>query len=100
MPTITDDEANLIVRELRHFHAYFCDAPTPDEVIQQRIIGSHDFRRLHVFYVLATFGLSAYRPAHVLCKVEGWHGRKLLGSGQGRNSGLSPLCFRDVYSEV
>jgi hypothetical protein len=47
------------------------DEPTPDEVIQQRIIISHDFKRLYVFYVLATFGLSAYRPAHVLCKVEG-----------------------------
>jgi hypothetical protein len=47
------------------------DAPTPDEVVQQRIIISHDSKTLYVFYVLATFGLSAYRPAHVLCRVEG-----------------------------
>ena len=46
------------------------DAPS-DEVIEQRIIIGHDFKRLYVFYVLATFGLSAYRPAHVLCKDEG-----------------------------
>jgi hypothetical protein len=47
------------------------DAPT-DEVVEQRIIISHDFKTLYVFYVLATFGLSAYRgPAHVLCKDEG-----------------------------
>jgi len=47
------------------------DAPA-DEVVEQRIIISHDFKRLYVFYVLATFGLSAYDgPAHVLCKDEG-----------------------------
>ena len=47
------------------------DAPTPDEVVEQRIIISHDSKTLYVFYVLATFGLPAYRLAHVLCKVEG-----------------------------
>jgi hypothetical protein len=47
------------------------DAPTPDEVVEQRIIISHDSKTLYVSYVLATFGLPAYRPAHVLCKVEG-----------------------------
>lgn len=46
------------------------DAPTPDEVIEQRIIISQDFKTLYVFYVFATFGLSAYRPAHVLCRRE------------------------------
>jgi len=46
------------------------DAPTPDEVVEQRIIISNDFKALYVFQVLATLGLSAYRPAHVLLKAE------------------------------
>ncbi len=45
--------------------------PTPDEVMEQRIVISHDFKTLYVFPVLATLGLPTYTPAHVLCKIEG-----------------------------
>jgi hypothetical protein len=37
-----------------------------DEVMEQRIVISQDFRTLYVFIVAATLGLSAYSPAHAL----------------------------------
>jgi hypothetical protein len=52
------------------------DFPTPDEVMEQRVVISHDFKTLYVFPVLATIGLPAYSPAHALCKVEGPQGGK------------------------
>jgi len=42
------------------------DFPTPDEVVEQRIVISHDFKTLYVFPILATIGLPAYSPTHVL----------------------------------
>jgi hypothetical protein len=41
-----------------------------DEVVEQRIVISQDFKTLYVFVVVATLGLSAYRPAHALRKIE------------------------------
>ena len=44
------------------------DRPTPDEIMEQRIIISSDFAALYVFPVFATRGLKAYTPSHVLRK--------------------------------
>jgi hypothetical protein len=46
-----------------------------NEVVEQRIVISHDFNALYVFTVLATLGLRSYRPAHVLRKVEAIHAK-------------------------
>jgi len=41
-----------------------------NEVVEQRIVISQDFKTLYSFVVLATLGLRSYGPAHVLRKVE------------------------------
>jgi hypothetical protein len=40
-----------------------------DEVMEQRVVISHDRQTLYVFPVLATIGLSSYTSGHALRKV-------------------------------
>ena len=46
------------------------DSPTPDKVMEQRIVISADFQTLYVFPELATIGLQSYTPSHALKKAK------------------------------